>query len=164
MKRALGTGLLALTLSFAPAGLVHAGKGDRVVRVHSSAPLLERKVLDLRFADFAQGIWAMDTLSCDNLKTIDRSKSGSVLAVFRGLLETPDRICMVYGAEQRATKAQRAAIDCHLVSGGESLDLVTVRTHGSDGLELQAGEHPPKYFRFCQPIDPVTQSLIQSRF
>ncbi len=161
MKRVVGTGLLVAGLICGFAGMAVAGKGDRATSFHRVSPLLEKKVLDLRFADFAQGIWTRNSSACEDLYTVDRSTRGDVVAIFRGLLETPARICSVYGAEQGAKEAQRAALNCHLVSGGEALGLVTVRSRGSEGLMLQDGERPPQYFRFCRAIPPVMQTVGQ---
>ncbi|WP_338052236.1 hypothetical protein [Roseibium polysiphoniae] len=161
MKWVLAAGVLALAFSSELAGQAFAGKGDRVVSVQRRSPLLERKVLDLRFADFAQGIWTTDQEACSDLRSIDRSQPGSTVAIFRGLMETPDRICTVYGAEQGALEAQRAAMNCDLVAGGDALGLLTVRRRGSQGLMVQDGERPPEYFRFCRGIVPVTQSASQ---
>ncbi|WP_417668199.1 hypothetical protein [Roseibium sp.] len=161
MKRVLGTTLLAIGIGLLSSAAAVAGKGDRVVSVQRSSPLLERRVLDLRFAEFAQGIWARDGETCAQMSTIDRAAQGSTVAVFRGLLETPGRICLVYGAEQRAQNTQRAALNCDLDTGEEALGLVTVRRRGSDGLMLQEGEREPQFFRFCRSIPPVTGSLGQ---
>lgn len=151
-------GILAQVGGVAP---VEAAKGDRKSGAIRTSPLLEGRVLDLRFADFAQGIWAADRATCDGLTAIDRGVPGSAIAIFRGLLETPSQICQVYGAEQGASGSQRAAMNCRLDSGGESLGLVTVRPRGPAGLSVQDGEHPPVYYRYCRAIPPVTQSVTQ---
>lgn len=151
-------GLLALFGSLAPA---EAAKGDRKAGAIRTSPLLDGRVLDLRFAEFAQGIWASDGATCDALTAIDRGAPGSAIAIFRGLLETPSQICQVYGAQQGASGSQRAAMNCRLDNGGESLGLVTVRPRGSSGLSVQDGEHPPVYYRFCRAIPQVIQSVTQ---
>ncbi len=138
-----------------------AAKGDRKANVTRSSPLLEGKVLDLRFEPFAQGIWATNDAACNAMSTIDQSEPGTVLAIFRGLLETPEQICQVYGAEHGSSGSQRAAMNCSLSAGGEALGLVTVRPRGSAGLSVQDGKRPPAYYRFCKKIDPVTSRLSQ---
>ena len=158
MKRFAGKvfltfGILCLALS-----PTLAAKGDRVTAVRKSSPLLEGRQLDLRFASFAQGIWASDDGACNGLTSIDRAAPGSVLAVFRGLLETPGRICLVYGAEQGAETSQRAALNCDLASGEEALGLVTVQRRGENGLMFQDGEQPPRRMQFCRTILPVTSA------
>ena len=148
----LAAGLLALVAG--PAG---AGKGDLMFEVPKSAPLLQGKMLDLRFADFAQGIWVRDLDQCP-AKRIDRSQPGSTLAIYRGLFETPGRICQVYGAEKAGKRTQRAALNCLLTDGGEAIELVTVMPRGTQGLVVQEGEKPPVHFRFCEKITPILQS------
>jgi hypothetical protein len=134
-----------------------AGKGDLIFQVPKSAPLLQGRMLDLRFADFAQGIWVSDPDVCPT-RRIDRSPPGSAIAIYRGLLETPGRICQVYGAEQSGKRTQRAAINCQLTSGAEVIELVTVQTRGTLGLVVQEGERAPVHFRFCESIVPILQS------
>lgn len=145
-------------------GSALASKGDRISGVRKSAPLLERKVLDLRFATFAQGIWTRDTKTCSALETIDQAPPGSAIAVFRGLLETPGRICLLYGAERGGVKkSQRAALNCGLNSGEETLSLVTLSGRGNQTLIVQDGEHPAESFKFCRTITPVifSHQMIQ---
>lgn len=151
-------GLVVLLAGAAPAG---AAKGDLHIQVRRSSPLLERRVLDLRFAGFAQGIWTRHSSDCQSLRNIDQAQPGTAVVIFRGLFETPTEICHVYGAEQRASGSQRAAMNCQLVSGGESLGLVTVRPIGSVGLSVQDGERPPIHYRFCRSIKPVIQPVGQ---
>ncbi len=134
-----------------------AGKGDLIFQVPKAAPLLQGRTLDLRFADFAQGIWVRDLEQCPAPR-IDRSPPGSALAIYRGLLETPGRICQVYGAEQSGIRTQRAAINCQLIDGAEVIELVTVQPRGTRGLLVQEGEKPPVHFRFCEKIVPILQS------
>lgn len=148
--------LLGVALAFA-CGPALAGKGDLMFQVPKSAPLLQGRALDLRFADFAQGIWVRELQDCPAPR-IDRSAPGSTLAIYRGLLETPGRICQVYGAEKSGKMTQRAAISCLLTDGGEAIELVTVRPRGSEGLMVQEGEKPPVHFRFCEKIVPILQS------
>lgn len=152
-KLVLLTGLL-----LAANGTAHAGKGDLKVVVPRSAPLLQGKTLDLRFATFAQGIWVKDLANCPAPR-IDRSAPGSTIAIFRGLYETSSRICQVYGAEKGGRNTQRAALNCLLTDGGEAIELVTVQPRGSKGLMVQEGERPPVHFRFCERIIPVLESL-----
>ncbi len=138
-------------------GSAYAGKGDLMFEVPKSAPLLQGKMLDLRFAEFAQGIWVRDPTQCPAPR-IDRSDPGTALAIYRGLLETPGRICQVYGAEKAGMHRQRAAISCLLTDGGEAIELVTVTPRGTQGLMVQEGEKPPVHFRFCEKIIPILQS------
>jgi hypothetical protein len=138
-------------------GSALAGKGDLMFKVPKSAPLMQGRALDLRFADFAQGIWVRDQQDCPAPR-IDRSPPGSTLAIYRGLLETPGRICQVYGAEKSGKTTQRAAINCLLTDGGEAIELVTVQPRGAEGLIVQEGEKPPVHFRFCEKIVPILQS------
>ncbi len=161
MKRSLVVALLGFGAGIAFLGAAHAGKGDRVLSVPRGSPILERKVLDLRFADFAQGIWASDVPTCQRLEAIDAADDGTAVAVFRGLIETPDRICLVYGAETGSVNSQRAALNCDLESGEEALGLITLRRSGKEGLLIQDGTHEPRYFQFCKPILPVTRSVTQ---
>ncbi|MCK7613940.1 hypothetical protein [Roseibium sediminicola] len=149
---ALAAGLLATA-----SGAALAGKGDLMFEVPKSAPLLQGRMLDLRFADFAQGIWVRDLDQCPAPR-IDRSDPGSTLAIYRGLLEMPGRICQVYGAEKAGKSTQRAAISCLLTDGGEAIELVTVSPRGTKGLMVQEGEKPPVHFRFCEKIEPILQS------
>ncbi|WP_420412607.1 hypothetical protein [Roseibium sp.] len=151
----LGVVILALTAAFSAPAV--AGKGDRKLSVPRSAPLLKGKTLDLRFAEFAQGIWVRDLSNCPAPR-IDRNAPGSAIAIYRGLLETPGRICQVYGAEKDKLRTQRAAINCLLNDGGEAIELVTVQPRGTNGLMVQEGERPPVHFRFCEAIQPVLQS------
>ncbi|WP_298985801.1 hypothetical protein [uncultured Roseibium sp.] len=156
MRKLLNVVFLAslfAALSFA----AHAGKGDRLFQVPKSAPLLQGKTLDLRFAEFAQGIWVRELENCP-VPRVDRSEPGSALVIYRGLLETPGRICQVYGAERSGRMTQRAAINCLSNDGGESIELVTVQPRGSDGLLVQEGEKVPVHFRFCRKIIPILQS------
>ncbi|MHA7775294.1 hypothetical protein [Roseibium sp. M-1] len=148
--------LLAAVL-VAAAGPALAGKGDLMFGVPRTAPLLQGRTLDLRFADFAQGIWVRETDQCP-VPRIDRGLPGSTIAIYRGLLETPGRICQVYGAEKAGKRTQRAAINCMLNDGGEAIELVTVQPRGTEGLLVQEGEKPPVHFRFCEKIVPVLQS------
>ncbi|CTQ76941.1 hypothetical protein [Roseibium alexandrii] len=138
-----------------------AGKGDLKRSVPRSAPLLKGKTLDLRFADFAQGIWVRDLSNCPAPR-IDRNDPGAAIAIYRGLLETPSRICQVYGAEKDKQFTQRAAINCLLNDGGEAIELVTVQPRGTNGLIVQEGERAPVHFRFCEAIQPVLQSAQSS--
>jgi len=151
-----GAVLAAVTLA-AISGTALAGKGDLMFEVPKSAPLLQGKMLDLRFADFAQGIWVSDLDECPAPR-IDQSNPGTTLAIYRGLLETPGRICQVYGAEKAGKRSQRAAISCLLTDGGEAIELVTVSPRGSRGLMVQEGEKPPVHFRFCEKIEPILHS------
>ncbi|MTI44723.1 hypothetical protein JM93_02595 [Roseibium hamelinense] len=141
---------------------VNAAKGDRQVSLPRSSPLLEGKVLDLRFAEFAQGIWAKDHAVCDSLTRIDRAQPGEALAIFRGLFEAPGQICNVYGAEHRPSRVQRAAMNCRLDSGGSALGLVTVQKRGDAILLVQDGEGVPMAFSFCRPIPPLMEPAGQS--
>ncbi|MCX2724566.1 hypothetical protein [Roseibium salinum] len=150
--------MLAALLA-AAGGSASAGKGDLKANVPRSAPLLEGKALDLRFAKFAQGIWVSDLDHCPGPR-IDQSPSGTTVAIYRGLLETPDKICQVYGAEKDAGRTQRAAINCLLDSGNEAIELVTVRPRGTNVLMVQEGEKPPAEFRFCKQITPILQSAV----
>lgn len=153
--------VLCLLVLFATDLTAEAAKGDRQPSVRRSSPLLEGKVLDLRFAGFAQGIWARQTQDCDNLSVIDRGVPGSLVAIYRGLLETPDQICQVYGAEKRSSGAQRAAMNCRLTTGSETLGLVTVRPRGTEGITVQDGDHPAVHYRFCRAITPLIQTTTQ---
>ena len=148
--------ILAATL-MAAGGPALAGKGDLMFEVPRSAPLLQGKSLDLRFAEFAQGIWVRETDQCP-VPRIDRGAPGSTVAIYRGLLETPGRICQVYGAEKSGKRTQRAAISCLLDDGGEAIELVTVQPRGTEGLMVQEGEKPPVHFRFCKKIVPILRS------
>ncbi|MBO6891913.1 MAG: hypothetical protein JJ866_08235 [Roseibium sp.] len=143
---------------FAAIGSAQAGKGDLKVVVPRSAPLLQGKTLDLRFAEFAQGIWVRDLSNCPAPR-IDRSAPGSALAIYRGLYETSGRICQVYGAEKGGSNTQRAALNCLLTDGGEAIELVTVQPRGTGGLLVQEGERPPVHFRFCERIIPLKQRV-----
>ncbi|WP_299483572.1 hypothetical protein [uncultured Roseibium sp.] len=140
-----------------PVNPANAAKGDLKVQVPKSAPLLKGRALDLRFADFAQGIWVRDLNDCPASR-IDQSEPGSTLAIYRGLWEMPDRICQVYGAELGRLDTQRAAINCLLNNGAESIELVTVQPRGNRGLLVQEGERPPVHFRFCEMITPVLKA------
>lgn len=150
-------GVLAASLAFAIPGAAVAAKGDLKVQVPRAAPLLKGRTLDLRFADFAQGIWVRDLDDCP-AKRIDKAAPGSTLAIYRGLWEMPDRICQVYGAELGRRDTQRAAINCLLQSGAETIELVTVQPRGTNGLLVQEGERPPVHFRFCEQILPVLKA------
>ncbi|WP_208988314.1 hypothetical protein [Labrenzia sp. VG12] len=150
-QTALAAAMLAVACSTAG-----AGKGDLMFEVPKSAPLLQGKMLDLRFAEFAQGIWVKDLNQCPAAR-IDRSSPGSTLAIYRGLFETPGRICQVYGAEKAGKQTQRAALNCLLTDGGEAIELVTVMPRGTQGLVVQEGEKPPVHFRFCEKITPILQ-------
>ena len=149
--------LLSAALCLLTGGPAFAAKGDLMFEVPRAAPLLQGKTLDLRFADFAQGIWVSDPAHCP-AGQIDRSPPGSALAIYRGLFETPGRICQVYGAEKSGKRTQRAALNCLLNDGGEAIELVTVQPRGSDVLIVQEGEKPPVDFRFCEAIVPVLKS------
>jgi len=138
-----------------------AAKGDRKVTIGSTSPILAGKVLDLRFAGFAQGIWTRQPDDCAALSRIDTGSPGNVVAIYRGLLETPTRICQVYGAEQRPQGAQRAAMNCRLDTGSQALGMVTVRRRGSEILVVQDGEDPPITYRFCRTIPPVINTADQ---
>ncbi|MEP3047081.1 MAG: hypothetical protein ABJL55_03480 [Roseibium sp.] len=150
-------GVMSIVIASTMALPAYAGKGDRKFSVPKRAPLLQGKTLDLRFADFAQGIWVRDLDNCPAPR-IDQSSPGSTIAFYRGLMETSGRICQVYGAEKHNQSTQRAAINCLLNDGGQAIELVTVRPRGSNGLMVQQGERPPVYFRFCKKIIPVLQS------
>lgn len=152
------TGLVLASVTALPALAV---KGDRQVTIRSAPSILSGKVLDLRFADFAQGIWTRQAADCAALTRIDTGSEGAIVAIYRGLLETPDQICNVYGAEQRPKGAQRAALNCVLDDGAETIGLVTLRQRGSQGLSLQDGERPPVYYRFCRAIVPVMSPIGQ---
>ena len=146
--------------TLAAAGLsAEAAKGDMKIVVRRASPILEGRVLDLKFAGFAQGIWARDASDCEGLTTVDRARPGAVIAFFRGLMETPGEICQVYGAEKAASDSQRAAMNCRLWNEAEVLRLVTVKPRGSDGLTVEDGERPPVHYRLCRPITPVTQPV-----
>ncbi|WP_209017461.1 hypothetical protein [Roseibium aggregatum] len=151
------TWVVLFSAVLAAGGPALAGKGDLKFDVPKSAPLLQGRALDLRFADFAQGIWVRDPEDCPG-PSIDRSKPGSALAIYRGLWEAPDRICQVYGAELGRRETQRAAISCTLTDGGEAIELVTVRPRGTQGLLVQEGERAPVQYRFCARIVPILQS------
>lgn len=150
-------GVLLAALLALPSTAGFAAKGDLKVQVPRSAPLLQGRTLELRFADFAQGIWVRDPGDCPP-PSIDRSAPGSALAIYRGLWEMPDRICQVYGAELGGRDTQRAAINCLLNNGAESIELVTVQPRGTGGLMVQEGERPPVHFRFCEKITPVLKA------
>lgn len=135
-----------------------AGKGDLRAPVRTSAPLLQGKTLDLRFAAFAQGIWVQDLNDCP-AANIDRTQPGSTVAIYRGLLETAVRICQVYGAERDNSRTQRAALNCLLNDGNEAIELVTVKPRGTQGLMVQIGERAPVHYRFCERIIPVLQTV-----
>ncbi|WP_421980846.1 hypothetical protein [Roseibium sp.] len=150
-------GVLLSALLALPSTAGFAAKGDLKVQVPRSAPLLQGRTLELRFADFAQGIWVRDPGDCPP-PSIDRSAPGSALAIYRGLWEMPDRICQVYGAELGGRDTQRAAINCLLNNGAESIELVTVQPRGTGGLMVQEGERPPVHFRFCEKITPVLKA------
>jgi hypothetical protein len=143
--------------SIVAVGPALAGKGDFMFEVPRSAPLLQGRTLDLRFADFAQGIWVQERDQCP-VPRIDRGTPGSTVAIYRGLLETPGRICQVYGAEKDGKRTQRAAISCLLNDGREAIELVTVQPRGTEGLLVQEGEKPPVHFRFCEKIVPILQT------
>ncbi|WP_297587404.1 hypothetical protein [Roseibium sp.] len=129
---------LTVALCAAPGAPVLAGKGDLKIQVPKSAPLLQGRTLDLRFAEFAQGIWVRDLKNCP-AQRIDQSAPGSTLAIYRGLWEMPGRICQVYGAELGSRKTQRAAINCLMSDGGEAIELVTVQPRGTGSLLVQEG-------------------------
>ncbi|WP_305988552.1 hypothetical protein [Roseibium sp. MMSF_3544] len=150
-------GVLSAVLVLALPGLGHAAKGDLKIQVPKSAPLLKGRTLDLRFAEFAQGIWVRDLNDCPAAR-IDQGAPGSMLAIYRGLWEMPDRICQVYGAELGRLDTQRAAINCLLKNGAQAIELVTVQPRGSNGLMVQEGERPPVHFRFCEKITPVLRA------
>lgn len=156
LKLGIGGVLLAALVLCLP-NTAFAAKGDLKIKLPRSAPLLKGRTLDLRFADFAQGIWVRDLADCP-AKRIDQSAPGSALAIYRGLWEMPDRICQVYGAELGRRDTQRAAINCLLNNGAESIELVTVQPRGSNGLTVQEGERPPVHFRFCEQITPVLKA------
>ena len=139
----------------------HAAKGDRKVAVQRTSEILPSRTLDLRFADFAQGIWARQVDRCETLTRIDEGEPGDAIVIYRGLFETPGRICAVYGAEQNATRVQRAAMNCLLDRGGSALGLVTVTSRGPSRLVVQEGEHPPVAYRFCRAIPPLIQPYGQ---
>ncbi|TYC64451.1 hypothetical protein FMN50_00285 [Rhodobacterales bacterium] len=143
-----------LVLSGAPA---LAAKGDLKIDVPKSAPLLQGKSLDLRFASFAQGIWVAEPQECPPA-SIDRGAPGATLAIHRGLMEMPGRICQVYGAERDGGETQRAAINCLMDDGGETIQLVTVQPRGTGELIVQEGERAPVEFRFCEKISPVSRT------
>ena len=84
-----------------------------------------------------------------------------VIAIFRSLMETPEEICQVYGAERAGVESQRAAMNCHLWSGSETLGLVTVRQLGPSGLSVQFGDHQPVPYRFCRAIAPLLLPVSQ---
>jgi len=149
--------VLLAAVCAAAAAPAFAEKGDLKFEVPRSAPLLQGKTLDLRFAKFAQGIWVTDSGLCP-APNIDRSLPGTTLAIYRGLLEMPGRICQVYGAEKAGGKTQRAAINCLLTDGGEAIELVTVQPRGTNVLMMQEGERPPVRFRFCEKIVPILQA------
>ncbi len=150
-------GVLLSVLVMLASGAAFAGKGDLKISVPKSAPLLQGKTLDLRFAGFAQGIWVTDVSLCPP-PNIDRTEPGSTLAIYRGLLETRGRICQVYGAEKDGNQTQRAAINCVMDDGGEVIQLVTVQPRGTAGLMVQEGERSPVHFRFCEKIKPILQA------
>ncbi|WP_428686995.1 hypothetical protein [Roseibium sp.] len=156
LEFSLGSLMLAACLTVA-GGPAFAAKGDLKIRVPKSAPLLQGKTLDLRFAKFAQGIWVTDGGDCP-APNIDRTRAGSTLAIYRGLLEMQGRICQVYGAEREGRQTQRAALNCLMDDGGEAIQLVTVQPRGAGGLMVQEGERPPVQFRFCEQITPILQT------
>ncbi|MTH96207.1 hypothetical protein E1297_09445 [Roseibium sp. RKSG952] len=133
----------------------HAAKGDRQVDLPRVSPLLEGRVLELRFPETAEGIWVRRDFECADITRIHDAPPGSVVAIYRGLFETPGQICQVYGAEQGAANAQRAAMNCMRDDGGSALGLVTLRPRGSSVLLVQDGDLPPVAYRFCRPIRPV---------
>jgi len=148
----LAAAIAGLMMTCGPTG---AGKGDRQVQAPRYAPLLQEKVLDLRFSPFAQGLWTRNG-ACVNPISIDRSEPGDAVAIFRGLLETPSELCQVYGAEQRPEGAQRAAMSCLMNNGMENLGLVTVSQRGPQGLHVHFDGKNPVTYRFCREIRPVT--------
>ncbi|MBD1549518.1 hypothetical protein HK439_24950 [Labrenzia aggregata] len=139
----------------------HAAKGDMQVAVQRASPILEGRILDLTFAGFAQGVWTREKSDCDGLTTVDRGRPGAVIAIFRSLMETPEEICQVYGAEKAGTDSQRAAMNCRQWSGAETLGLITISQRGSSEISVQDGERPPVHFRFCRAIIPLLQPLSQ---
>lgn len=150
--------LMVFLFVLGPTGLVRealAGKGDRQIQLPRHAPLLKEKVLDLRFGPFAQGYWTRNG-ACSNEMPVDKSRPGDALVIFRGLLETPTELCLVYGAEQRPKGAQRAAMSCLLDNGTENLGLVTVAQRGPRGLQVRFSGKPPVTYRFCREIPKVT--------
>lgn len=153
----LGVGSSLMTGVFS----AHAAKGDMQVSVQRSSPILEGRILDLNFAGFAQGIWTREASDCDAFTTIDRGKPGAVIAIFRSLMETPDEICQVYGAERADTGSQRAAMNCRLWSGADALGLVTISQRGTTEIAVQDGERPPVTYRFCRAIVPLVQPVSQ---
>lgn len=157
-NRALTLGCVIVPMvAMAMIGAASANKGDLKVSVPRSAPLLQGRTLDLRFAAFAQGIWVSEQASCPK-DAIDQAMPGSTVAIYRGLLETPNRICQVYGAEKQGKKSQRAAISCLQDNGVEAIELVTVSPSGTEGLSVQVGERSPERYRFCEPIIPLLKS------
>ncbi|NVK34243.1 MAG: hypothetical protein HWE23_07175 [Rhodobacteraceae bacterium] len=142
------------------AGAAYAGKGDRAPSVQRSSPLLEGRILEVRLADFAQGIWTVDRQTCDGFTTIEEAKNGSAITIFRSLYETPSQICMVYGAEQGKSRAQRAALNCTQNSGGTMLGLLTLRKRGSSVLLVEDGERPQQSYRFCRPVVSVLEQVM----
>ncbi len=155
--KSLASGLAVVALFLLAPSAALAAKGDLKLQVPKSAPLLQGKILDLRFAEFAQGIWVRDLKDCPAAR-IDRTSPGSTLAIHRGLWETAGRICQVYGAELGSRDTQRAAINCTTNEGGEMIELVTVQPRGTRVLLVQEGERPPVEFRFCEKITPILQS------
>ncbi|WP_209012064.1 hypothetical protein [Roseibium aggregatum] len=131
------------------------------VAVQRASPILEGRILDLTFAGFAQGVWTREKSDCDGLTTVDRGRPGAVIAIFRSLMETPEEICQVYGAEKAGTDSQRAAMNCRQWSGAETLGLITISQRGSSEISVQDGERPPVHFRFCRAIIPLLQPLSQ---
>lgn len=159
MKRVKWLCLAACVLGLnAPA---QAGKGDLTVSVPRVSDILASRTLDLRFADFAQGIWTQTEGDCQKLTRIDVGTPGDAIAIYRGLFETPGRVCLVYGAEQDATEIQRAAMNCRLDRGGSALGLVTVAKRGSGNLLFQEGERPPVTYQFCKAIPSILEPFSQ---
>ncbi|WP_150525695.1 hypothetical protein [Roseibium sediminis] len=159
MRQTIWMGMAMLLIAgLSPA---HAAKGDRTVTIQRSSEILASRTLDLRFADFAQGIWARQVDRCESVARIDEGEPGDAIAIYRGLFETPGRICVVYGAEQNATRVQRAAMNCRLDRGGSALGLVTVTSRGPSKLVVQEGERPPVAYRFCRAIPPLIQPYGQ---
>jgi hypothetical protein len=138
-----------------------AAKGDMQIAVRRASPILEGRILDLTFAGFAQGIWTREASDCDAFTTVDRGRPGGVIAIFRSLMETPEEICQVYGAEKAGTDSQRAAMNCRLWSGAEALGLITIMQRGETGISVQDGERPPVHYRFCRAIPSLLRPVSQ---
>lgn len=153
--------VFAIAAMIVLAGPAMAAKGDRKVSLQHKPSILASRSLDLRFADFAQGIWTTDASRCEQLSKIDVGEPGEAIAIYRGLFETPGKVCLVYGAEQNPNKTQRAAMNCRMDKGGSALGLLTVTKRGTSKLVIQEGERRPVAYRFCRTISPLLEPFSQ---